>query len=256
MILSGNLVGRPPHAVARNAQSMVAAIEEGRAVYDNIRKFLTYFLTHNVPEAAAFIAFVILGIPLPLTVMQVLAIDLGTDLLPALALGMEPPEPAIMQRPPRRRSERLLNRATMRRVYMWLGPLESVMAMGAFFFAYWLAGAPFGLPLPGDRAIYVTATTMTLTGIVACQVGNVFACRSGHQSVWQLGVLGNRTLLIGVGVAVILLLMLICLPPFAAAFGLAPLGVRHWLLLATFGPALLALEEARKALRAGASNRP
>jgi len=84
-----------------NFASIVAAIEEGRAVFDNIRKFLTYILSSNIPELIPYLAFVLFRIPLPLTIIQILAVDLGTDMLPALALGAERPSSQVMQRPPR-----------------------------------------------------------------------------------------------------------------------------------------------------------
>ena len=78
-------------------------------MFDNIRKFLTYILSSNIPELVPYLAFVLFRIPLPLTIIQILAVDLGTDMLPALALGAEKPDPAVMQRPPRARNERLLS---------------------------------------------------------------------------------------------------------------------------------------------------
>src|SRR3989338_2723629 len=114
--------------------TIVAAIEEGRAVYDNVRKFLTYILTSNIPEIVPYLAFVLFRIPLPLTIIQILAVDLGTDMLPALALGAEKPDPDTMRRPPRPRSERLLNWGSLLRAYLFLGPLEAVAGMAAFFF--------------------------------------------------------------------------------------------------------------------------
>jgi magnesium-transporting ATPase (P-type) len=114
--------------------TIVAAIEEGRAVFDNLRKFLTYILTSNIPELVPYLAFVLFKIPLPLTIIQILAVDLGTDMLPALALGAEKPAPDTMRRPPRPRRERLLNWGTVLRAYLFLGPLEAVAGMAAFFF--------------------------------------------------------------------------------------------------------------------------
>jgi len=236
-----------------NFASIVAAIEEGRAVYDNVRKFVTYIFASNVPEIVPFVTFVVFHLPLPLTVMQILAVDLGTDLLPALALGMEPPEPDVMQRQPRRRTERLLNRATLLRAYGWLGLIEAALSLGGYFCAFWLSGWRPGAPLPSSGIVYVTATTMSLAGIVACQIGNVFVCRSSRESIWQLGWTTNRTLLASIGIELGILLLLIYTAPLAAVFHLAPLGAWHWGLLATFGPLLLALEEARKAARHGAA---
>lgn len=232
-----------------NFASIVAAIEEGRAVYDNLRKFITYIFASNVPEAVPFIAFVLLRIPLPLTVMQILAVDLGTDLLPALALGAEPPEPGIMDRPPRPSSEKLLNFATLGRAYGWLGMIEAGLGLAAFFFAYWLAGWRPGQSLAASGLLYLTATTMSLAGIVACQVGNVLACRSSRNSAFRRGFTRNRLLWIGIALEMVLLCLLIYVPSLARVFGLAPLEFRHWAFLATFPCALLVLEEARKAMR-------
>ncbi len=236
-----------------NFAAIVSAIELGRGVYDNVRKFLTYILTHNVPEAAAFVAFVLFRIPLPLTVMQVLAIDLGTDILPALALGMEPPEPGIMRRPPRARSERLLNRATMMRVYLWLGLLESALVIGGYLFTMWLGGWRPGQPMPAGGPTYLAATTMTLAGIVACQVGNVLSCRSSTQPIWRLGLTTNPMVLAGITLELGLLMMLIYVHSLAKVFGLAPLEPRQWILLAAFGPLLIALESTRKVVSGSGS---
>ncbi len=232
-----------------NFASIVAAIEEGRAVYDNVRKFVTYIFASNVPELVPFIVFVLFRIPLPLTIMQILAVDLGTDLLPALALGAEAPESDVMTRRPRQRSERLLNLSTLLRAYGWLGMLEAALSLSGYFFVFWLAGWHSGMPLSDSGPLYVTATTMTLAGIVACQVGNAFACRSRSESIWHLGFRTNRMLLGGIAAELTLLLVLIYTPPLRTVFGLAPLAPWHWLLLLTFGPVLLFFEEGRKALR-------
>ena len=137
-----------------NFASIVNAVEEGRAVYANIKKFCTYIFTSNTPEAVPFILFVLSGarIPLALTVMQMLSIDLGTDIVPALALGAEPPEPGVMDRPPRSLKEHVITRSVLTRAYLWLGPVQSLAAMAAFYFRYWTNGY-WGqwLDLPGGR---------------------------------------------------------------------------------------------------------
>lgn len=229
-----------------NFASIVVAIEEGRAVYDNVRKFVTYIFASNIPEIVPFVAFVVFRIPLPLTVMQILAVDLGTDLLPALALGTEPPEPDVMQRCPRRRQERLLDRATLWRAYGWLGLLEALFGLTGYFYAFWLAGWRPGVPMPDSGNVYLTATTMSLAAIVACQVGNVLACRSTRKPIWRLGLATNPRLLPAIALEVSLLVVLIYFPPLAGVFELAPLTAAHWGLLILFPPLLLALEEARK----------
>jgi calcium-translocating P-type ATPase len=231
-----------------NFASIVAAIRQGRATYANMGKFVTYIFASNVPELVPFLAFVFLGIPLPLTVMQILAVDLGTDLLPALALGAEPPEPGLMDRPPRARGERLLGPARLLRAYGFLGVIEAALALLGFFWIYWLAGWRPGLPMAAAGALYQRATTMTLAGIVAAQVGNVFACRTDRESVFRAGLFTNRLVLAGIAAEIAILVGFILVPPFPAIFGLAPLSFAEWSLLLVFPPTVLLLEEARKAL--------
>jgi len=110
MGLSGTSVAREAADIVLlddNFASIVHAIEEGRAVFENIRNFITYIFASNIPELIPYISYILFGIPLPLTIMQILAVDLGTDMLPSLALGSEKPTPDIMQRPPRPKNERL-----------------------------------------------------------------------------------------------------------------------------------------------------
>jgi magnesium-transporting ATPase (P-type) len=229
-----------------NFASIVAAVEEGRAVYDNVRKFVTYIFASNIPEIVPFVAFVLCRIPLPLTVMQILAVDLGTDLVPALALGAERPEPDLMQRPPRPRSQRLFELATLLRAYGWLGLIEAVLCLAGFFAVYWLAGWRPGMPMANDGILYTTATTMSLGGIVACQVGNAFACRSSTQSIFDLGFVSNRLLLLGITVEIVVFVAMPYVPALSNMFQVRPLSLAHWCILATFAPGLLMLEELRK----------
>ena len=133
--------------------------------------------------------------------------------------------------------------------FSWLGMLEAALSLSGYLFVLWLAGWHLGLPLESSNSIYPTATTMTLAGIVACQVGNAFACRSESDSIWRLGFTTNRMLIGGIVIEVCLLLILIYVLPLRSLFGLAPLAPIHWLLLLTFGPLLLLFEECRKALR-------
>jgi magnesium-transporting ATPase (P-type) len=229
-----------------NFASIVTAVRQGRAIYANMGKFVTYIFASNVPELVPFLAFVLLGIPLPLTIMQVLAVDLGTDLVPALALGAEPPEPGVMDRGPRQRGERLLGKRRLLHAYGFLGVIESVLALGAFFWTYWLAGWRPGLPMAASGDLYMRATTMTLAGIVAAQVGNVFACRTDRESVFRVGVTANPLVFAGIVAEVGILMMLMFVPPFPQLFGLAPLAFAEWGVLLAFPFVLLGLEEVRK----------
>ena len=229
-----------------NFASIVAAIEEGRAVYDNLRKFLTYILTSNIPELVPYLAFVLLRIPLPLTVIQILAVDLGTDLVPALALGAERPAPGVMQRPPRPRGERLLTWPLLARAYLWLGPLEAAAAMAAYFFVLDRGGWRFGDALASGDPLYLQATAACLAAIVVMQVVNVFLCRDPERSAFAQAFATNWLLLAGIALELILIAAIVYTPPGQAAFGTAPLPVEAWLFMLPFAAAFLALEELRK----------
>ncbi|MFN8546045.1 MAG: cation-transporting P-type ATPase [Candidatus Binatia bacterium] len=231
-----------------NFASIVTAVALGRATYANIGKFITYILTHNFAELVAFLAFILARIPLPLTVMQVLAVDLGTELAPALALGAEPPEPGVMDRPPRPRTQRLLDLRRFAHAYGFLGLLEATLALGAFFWTYWHAGWRPGQAMATEGPLYRCATTMTVAAIVAAQVGNAFACRTERESVLRAGLLRNRRLLGGCSAAVGVLLVLLAVPPLRALFQVAPLPFTLWWPLLAFPAVMLAAEEGRKAV--------
>jgi len=256
----GIAMGRRGTDVAKEAANMilldddfstiVAAIEEGRAVYDNIRRFTAYHFCSNVGELIPFLVWgVFLGaVPLPLAVMQVLAIDLGTDMLPAIALGTERPEPGTMTRPPRPRGERLLNRRVLGRVYGFVGPLEGLAAMASFLFAYGLAGWRPWEPLADSGALYLEATAMTYGGIVMAQVGAGLAMRTNRESIRAVGFLSNRFLLVGIGVEVAMIALVSYVPGLNDAFHMGPLGPWEWLFLLVVPPLVLGAEEARKAV--------
>jgi magnesium-transporting ATPase (P-type) len=256
----GIAMGRGGTDVAREASdlllvdddfaSIAAAVEEGRAVYDNIRRFAQYHFSSNVAELFAFLLWGLSGgaIPLPLVVMQVLAIDLGTDLLPAIALGTERAEAGVMQRPPRPRSERLLNPRVLGRVYGFVGLVVGLAGMTGFLASYWLWGwRPFDA-LPDSGAVYVQATAMTYAGIVAGQVGAGFAFRTDRRSVFSIGLLSNRFLLAGIAFEIALLLAIVYLPPLQRVFHTEAFDPRLWLLLAAWPVLVLGAEEARKAV--------
>ncbi|ADE11436.1 cation-translocating P-type ATPase [Sideroxydans lithotrophicus] len=228
--------------------TIVTAIEEGRAVYDNVRKFLTYILTSNIPEIVPYLAFVLFRIPLPLTIIQILAVDLGTDMLPALALGAEKPDSDVMRRPPRPRNEHLLSRGVLLRAYFFLGPLEAVAGMAAFFFVLHGGGWTFGRELGLHDPLYLQATTACLSAIIAMQVVNVFMCRHPVFSVFSRGRSFNRLIVYGIGFELLLLLLITYTPWGNALFGTAPLAGEVWLFMLPFGLGMWLLEELRKAL--------
>jgi calcium-translocating P-type ATPase len=229
-----------------NFASIVAAIEEGRAVFENIRKFLTYILSSNIPELVPYLAFVLFRIPLPLTIIQILAVDLGTDMLPALALGAEKPDPGVMQRPPRARDERLLSWGLLVRAYLFLGVMEAAAAMFVFFVVLDAAGWQYGTSLGNRDPLYLQATSACLATIVVMQMMNVFLCRHPSQSSLSFGLFSNRYMLFGLSAELVTILLIIYTPAGHWLFGTAPVGAVVWL-WALAGAALMwALEEVRK----------
>jgi calcium-translocating P-type ATPase len=216
-----------------NFASIVSAVEEGRAVYDNIRKFLTYILTSNVPEIVPYLAFAFFNVPLALTIVQILAVDLGTDLVPALGLGAEEAEPGLMRRPPRLRDARVLTPALLARAYLFLGLFEATAAMASFFYV---------LPTAG----YAAATTACLGAIVVMQIVNVHLCRSDHESVFTSVRRRNPLIAAGVAAEVALMAFIAYTPAGQALFGTAPLTADAWLFMLPFAVVMLGADEGRK----------
>lgn len=250
MGMSGTDVAREASDVVLlddNFADIVNAVEEGRAIFENIRKFLTYILTSNVPELVPYLAFAFARVPLALTVIQILAVDLGTDMVPALGLGAEPPDRTVMQRPPRSREDRLLTTSLLTRAYVFLGAMEAVAAMVAFFFVLYGAGWQWGEASP-DGSIYRQATTACLTAIVVMQVVNVHLCRSRRTSIFSRSLFGNALITAGIVAEIALILLIDYTAVGNRLFGTAPLHVTAWLVVLPFAMGMVFLDEARKAI--------
>ena len=220
-----------------NFATIVVAVEAGRQVFDNVRKFIVYIFAHATPEVIPFLVFALSGgaVPLPITVMQILAIDLGTEILPALALGREAAEPGLMERPPRPSSEGVIRRSMLVRAWVWLGLVEAALVLTAFFIVLrgggWSPGDPVGVGSELHMT-YLTATTMTFAGIVSCQIGTAMAARTERVSLWSVGVFSNRLLLWGIASEIVFTAALVYAPPLQRVFGTAPLGPGELVLLA------------------------
>jgi Ca2+-transporting ATPase len=223
----GVAMGRSGTEVTREASDMVltddnfativAAIEEGRAVYDNIRKALLYLLTGNTAELLVMLGAALAGLPLPLLPLQLLWINLVSDGLPALALVTDPPEPGVLQRPPRPMGAAMLGRRAWLGVVS-VGALEASVVVGAF------AWACARLPLPEAR-------TVAFTTLVLSELLRVFAARSSVHLYWQVGVLTNLHVVWVVLFSILVQAALPYLPFTARLFDVAPLP--HAWLLAT-----------------------
>ena len=229
-----------------NFATIVNAVEEGRTVYENIKKFITYIFASNIPEAVPYLAYILLRIPLPLTIIQILAVDLGTDMLPALALGAEKPTPGIMKQPPRKLKERLLDLPLIMRSYLFLGPIEAIACMFGFFWVLYNGGWIWGTILSPTDILYLQATTACLTAIVVTQVANVFACRSFKKSVFHIGIFSNKLIFAGIAFEILLQLFIVYHPLGNKIFSTYPIHVNTWLVLIPFMLLLLSSEELRK----------
>ena len=229
-----------------NFATIVNAVEEGRAVYENIKKFITYIFASNIPEAVPYLAYILLRIPLPLTIIQILAVDLGTDMLPALALGAEKPTPGLMKQPPRKLKERLLDFPLIVRSYLFLGPIEALACMFGFFWVLYNGGWIWGTSLAPTNILYLQATTACLTAIIITQTGNVFACRSSRESVFSIGFFSNRLIFAGILIELLLQLFIVYHPFGNKIFVTASLRLNIWLILIPFSILLLSAEEIRK----------
>ncbi|MBN9110774.1 MAG: cation-transporting P-type ATPase [Pseudonocardia sp.] len=236
----GVAMGRGGTDVAREAATMiltddnfatvVAGVEEGRRVYDNVRKFVLYIFAHAVPEVVPFLLFALSGglVPLPLTVLQILAVDLGTETLPALALGRERAEPGLMERRPRRPGEGVVDRRMLVRAWALMGTVSAVLGVGLFLLvlvrAGWTPGADTSTGSPLHHG-YLQATTASFAAIVACQVGTAFAARTDRTSLRRVGLTSNRMLLWGIAFELAFAAALVYVPPLQDVFGTAALPV-------------------------------
>ena len=244
-----------------NFATIVAAIGAGRRVFDNVRQFIVSIFAHATPEVVPFLVFALSGgaIPLPLTVLQILAIDLGTEILPALALGREPAEPGLMERKPRPPKEGVIRRSMLTRAWIFLGLIEAALVLGGFFYVLldssWSPGADVssGSPL---HDTYIRATTMTFAGIVACQIGTALAARTERASLRSVGFFSNRLLLWAILSEIAFAAGLIYLLPLQDLFGTAALGPVELAILATFPVVVWGADELRRARLRGQWTRP
>ncbi len=229
-----------------NFATIVTAVEEGRTIFDNIKKFIAYILTSNIPEILPFIAYVLLDIPLPLTVILILSIDLGTDILPALGLGAEPPETDVMKRKPRPRNERLLSRNLLLMSYGVVGMIQAAAGFFTYFTILYTGGWEWGMDLAGSDPLYRQAITGFFASIIICQVADVIICRTRRQSLLTVGLFTNRLVLLGIGAELLLLAAIAYIPAFNTFFGTAPLEGWMLMLSVPFAFAILLGDELRR----------
>lgn len=229
-----------------NFATIVNAIEEGRTVFDNIKKFIAYILTSNVPEILPFIAFVLLALPLPMNVQLILAIDLGTDILPALSLAVEKGEGDIMNRPPRSKDEKLLTPQVLLTSYGIKGPIEAAAGFACYFAVLFDGGWKWGQSLPFTDTLYMQAITAFFAAVIICQIANVFTSRTRRQSVLTKGFFSNKMVLVGIASELIILSFIIFNPLVNLIFNTAVISMKYILIAVPFAILLLTVDELRK----------
>ena len=264
MGLSGTDVAREAATMVLtddNFSTIVTAVHAGRRIYDNVRKFIIYIFAHATPETVPFLVFALGGglIPLPLTILQLLAFDVGSETLPALSLSREPAEPGIMARPPRPRNESVIRGPMLVRAWLFLGAIVAALQMAGFFYlllkAGWHPGAPVGAGAPLHHA-YQQATTMTFLGMIAGQIGTAFAVRTQRASLWSVGVFSNRFLLAGIVAEIVLAAVFVYAPPLQALLGTAALPAADLLILVPYPFIVWGADELWRFLRRRADSKP
>jgi P-type Ca2+ transporter type 2C len=230
--------------------SIVNAVESGRAIYENIRKFIVYVFSHNWAELIPYVLYAVLAIPLPLLVVQVLAIDLAIDVIPSLALSREPPEAGIMEEPPRSLKERLFTGRVFGRS-LYIGVIIAVGAMYGCLSAWMAGGWHYGMDLTTNSPFYTTGVyakgvTMTFAGIVVAQAGNVLACRTSRQSIFKTSLKTNKWIIAGIIAQIGILALLVYVPLLQRVFGTAPLGLMDWAFLVSLALVVVFADEIRK----------
>jgi P-type Ca2+ transporter type 2C len=220
-----------------NFASIAAAVEEGRGIFDNIRKTIHFLLSCNVSEVLVMLFATLIGLPLPLLPIQILWMNLVTDGIPALALAMDPKDPDLMKQPPRRPEARLLD----------AGRLVAIGAQGLMLGAISLGA--FTYSLYGLHQEVEQARTVAFTVMVIAQLVHAFNCRSERLSLFQIGVWTNRPLLLAFSLSLGIQVAVLTIPAAAPIFKIAPLSFEDWLLMGAVGLLPFVIMESIKALR-------
>ena len=233
-----------------NFASIVKGIEEGRAIYDNIRKFTNYVLVSNGPEILPYLLYILFPIPLALGILHILVIDLGTDIIPSMALGQEPPDPDTMRRPPRSRHERLLDARLLAHSYGFLGLIEAAYALFLFFLVLVLGGWSWGQELEASSPVHRSATGICLATIMLMQIGNFVGRRSRSRSGLDRGLLTNRLTLLGFALELAFSYCVLYLPPVSDVLQTGPVPLWVYGLALLGAPLIFGADYARKRMLA------
>lgn len=227
--------------------TIINAIREGRTIYQNLKKFVFYIFSCNIGELSAIFTAIILGIPAPLTAILILSVDIGTDVLPALALGVDVSEKGIMSQPPRNPKAKIMDRAFIAR-FLYVGLFIGAITVGAYFWSLFSQGWQWGQVLDADSVMYIKSSTFAFAILVLIQMVNAYNSRSDRRSVFQVGFFNNLWLLGAIGISLLVVYLLVEVPFFNEWVHTSPLEWYEWFVIigASFG--ILLVEEVRKAV--------
>jgi calcium-translocating P-type ATPase len=228
-----------------NFATIVTGIEEGRSIRANIRRFISYVFTSNVAEMVPFLIYIFLPVPLPLAVIQALAVDVGTDLLPALALGTEAPSKGSMTTAPEPPTRPLLTKALGVRTFLFFGAIEAALGLAGFFCRFLWAGWRPGDSFAGFDAITSEAATLTFLCIVGGQVGCLVAQRDGTLRS-RLSLRSNRWILAGLAFELSLALVLVYIPGLNGIFEMDSVNPVWLLSVPVSATVFVALDQVRR----------
>lgn len=239
-----------------NFASIVAGIEEGRTIFANIRKFTNYVLVSNGPEIMPYLLYMLFPVPLALTVIQILSIDLGTDIVPSMALGQEKPDKQVMKEKPRARSQGLLTFPVIAHSYMFLGLIEAAFSLGLFFWVLFDGGWTWGQTLEAHDPLYHSATGIALSSILLMQIGNLFGRRSRYGSGLDMDAFRNRLIVFGVTFEIVFSWAILYVPWVGKILGTGPVATEVYLVAWLGVPLIFGLDYLRKRVAWRLAGRP
>jgi len=225
--------------------TIINAIREGRTIYDNLKKFVFYIFSCNTGELITVFSAIILNLPAPLTAILILGVDIGTDVLPALALGIDPPEKGIMDRAPRDPKQKIMDKAFVAR-FLYIGIFIGVLTVSAYFWTLVVHGWHWGESLDPDSYLYLNASTLTFALLVLIQMVNAYNSRSSSQSVISLGIFSNLYLLGAVFISIGIVYLLVEVPFFQSWMHTTSLEWYEWIIVIGASFSILVVEELRK----------
>ncbi|KAI6223321.1 Cation-ATPase-N domain-containing protein [Aphelenchoides besseyi] len=253
-----------------NFSSMVKAVEEGRLMFDNIKKLMVYVLTHAFPELWALFIYYLFGMPMGITTLMILSIDLGTEILPGIALCKEPLEGDVMQRPPRKTGSMLIGKAMVGYCYGYTAHVQSLACFLAYMSIYWDNGIGIGDLWQSSTVWNVEHGNQTVTfnghqftpnqqdhisrqartawqiGIVFGQCFHIFSARTLRQSAFTHGIFSNKLMILAIIGELILLAIFVYVPPVAYFLGGEAVGWKPWVIVGAFGIFIFCYNELRK----------